>query len=163
MVKLYPQENCQFPAVVCVTGATSFVAGPIIERLLLAGEAASHPRYSSRSLSTDPLVWLGHVVHGTVRDPGRDDLIAPLRSMPGAADRLKIFKADLLVPGSFDEAMAGCEFVIHVASPFVMNVKPKDVQAKLLDPAVKGAENVLESVNRTETVKRQVLRTSIAT
>jgi hypothetical protein len=42
-----------------------------------------------------------------------------LLQLPGASDRLKLFSADLLEPGSFDEAVAGCDGVFHVASPIV--------------------------------------------
>lgn len=43
------------------------------------------------------------------------------------ADRLKLFKADLLAPGAFDEAVAGCDMVIHTASPYQLDV-PKGEQ-----------------------------------
>jgi hypothetical protein len=43
------------------------------------------------------------------------------------AERLKLFKADLLAPGAFDEAIAGCDMVIHTASPFQLDV-PKGEQ-----------------------------------
>jgi nucleoside-diphosphate-sugar epimerase len=42
--------------------------------------------------------------------------------MPGAAERLKLFKADLLQPGAFEEAVAGCDVVIHTASPYLIKV-----------------------------------------
>jgi hypothetical protein len=42
--------------------------------------------------------------------------------MDGAAARLKLFKADLMVPGAFDEAIAGCDMVIHTASPYQLDV-----------------------------------------
>ena len=38
--------------------------------------------------------------------------------MPYAAQRLELKKADLMKPGSFDEAVADCDAVIHCASPF---------------------------------------------
>ena len=45
------------------------------------------------------LLELGHTVHGTCRDPSRTDTVAHLLSLPGAAERLKLFKADLLSEG----------------------------------------------------------------
>ncbi|KXZ48836.1 hypothetical protein GPECTOR_25g421 [Gonium pectorale] len=56
----------------------------------------------------------------------------------------------------------GCDFVIHTASPFALGVSRRDVRSKLIDPAVRGVENVLGSVNRTPTVRRVVLTSSIA-
>ena len=46
--------------------------------------------------------------------------------------------------------------VIHTASPFVVT-NYKDAVKDIIEPAVKGTENVLNSVNHTESVKRVVL------
>jgi len=50
--------------------------------------------------------------------------------------------------------------VFHTASPFGMDVK--DPQRELIEPAPVGTRNVLETVNRTETVRRVVLTSSCA-
>lgn len=78
-----PAESGAQPTTVCVTGAAGFVAGPIVRRLLA----------------------LGHTVHATLRDPSRQETVSALKALPGAAERLKLFKADLMQPGSFDEAV----------------------------------------------------------
>ena len=44
---------------------------------------------------------------------------------------------------SFDEPVKGCDYVIHTASPYIINVAPSEVRSKLLEPAVKGTEHVL--------------------
>jgi dihydroflavonol-4-reductase len=71
-----------------------------------------------------------------------------------------LVEADLLRPGSFDEAVAGCQTVFHVASPFAFTVTdpPKD----LLAPAVEGTLNVLEACRSAPEVKRVVMTSSIA-
>lgn len=51
------------------------------------------------------LLAAGHTVHATARDPTREDAVGHLKALPGADTRLKLFKADLLVEGSFDEAL----------------------------------------------------------
>jgi hypothetical protein len=51
--------------------------------------------------------------------------------MPGASQRLKLFKADLLTDGAFDEAIADCDVVIHTASPYQLDV-PKGEFCRLL-------------------------------
>ncbi|MEG1545805.1 MAG: DJ-1/PfpI family protein, partial [Bacteroides sp.] len=43
---------------------------------------------------------------------------------------------------SFDEAMQGCEIVLHMASPFVVT-NFKDAVKDIIEPAVLGTENVL--------------------
>lgn len=40
--------------------------------------------------------------------------------MSGAKERLKIMKADLMVEGSFDEAVQGVDGVFHTASPVLV-------------------------------------------
>jgi nucleoside-diphosphate-sugar epimerase len=103
----------------------------------------------------------GHSVHTTVRDLSNRKHYAHLEQLSVGTGRLKIYAADLLKPGSFDEAMAGCDIVIHAASPFVIQ-GIKDVQRELLEPAVRGTENVLGSVNRVSSLRRVVLTSSIA-
>ncbi|KAG2445702.1 hypothetical protein HXX76_000309 [Chlamydomonas incerta] len=139
-VPLYPEEASAAATRVAVTGATGYVAGNVVARLLAAG----------------------HIVHATVRDPSNEAAASPLKSLPGAAERLKLFKADLLAEGSFDAAVSGCEYVLHTASPFNIKVPPSQSRALLIDPAVKGVENVLAAVERSPSVKRVVLTSSIA-
>ena len=124
---------------VLVTGATGYVAGVLIQQLLEKGLT----------------------VHGTVRDPSKTDRFEYLQKIADASPgTIKFFKGDLLAPGSFDEAMSGCSTVFHTASPFTMEVK--DPQKDLIDPAVLGTENVLNSANKTPTVKRVVVTSSCA-
>eukprot|EP00198_Chlamydomonas_reinhardtii_P013020 XP_001702357.1 heme peroxidase-related protein [Chlamydomonas reinhardtii] len=139
-VPLYPEEASAAATRVAVTGATGYVAGNVVARLLAAG----------------------HIVHATVRDPYNEAAVAPLKALPGAAERLKLFKADLLSEGSFDGAVSGCEYVLHTASPFSMNVRPSQSRALLIEPAVRGVDNVLAAVERSPSVKRVVLTSSIA-
>lgn len=125
---------------ILVTGATGYIAGWIIERLLKQG----------------------YTVHATVRDPSKKNKIQHLYDLAEqSSGHIQFFKADLLETGSFDEAMKDCEIVIHTASPFVVT-NYKDAVKDIIEPAVKGTENVLNSVNRTESVKRVVLTSSIA-
>ncbi|KAG1658588.1 hypothetical protein FOA52_016200 [Chlamydomonas sp. UWO 241] len=136
----YPVESASTakPLTIALTGATGFVAGSILQRLLA----------------------LGHTVHGTCRDPAK---AKALMELPGASVRLKLFAADLTTPGAYDEAFQGCDAVVHCASPYISTVKPgKEAQEKLVKPAVQGTENVLASVNKVATIKRVVLTSSCA-
>jgi nucleoside-diphosphate-sugar epimerase len=127
-------------APVLVTGGSGFVAGHLVNELLTRG----HPvRASVRSLTNaakvEPLQRLG-------------------RAFPG---RLDLFEADLMRPGSFDQAMAGCRFVFHVASPFLMPEQIRDGRQDVLEPALQGTRNVIASINRTPAVERLVLTSTV--
>lgn len=125
---------------ILVTGATGYIAGWIIKDLLAAG----------------------YTVHATVRSPEKQQSYQHLTKIAdGTTGTLKIFGADLLKQGSFDEAMQGCEIVIHTASPFVVT-NFKDAYRDLVQPAVDGTTNVLNSANQVKTVKKVVLTSSIA-
>jgi len=121
---------------VCVTGASGFIAGHAVRELLEKG----------------------YRVRGTVR--GAAAKYPHLTSMKGAAERLELVSADLQAEGAYDAAVKDCEFVIHTASPFILTVK--DSQRDLVDPAVKGTTNVLASCKKAGTVKRVVLTSSMA-
>lgn len=126
---------------VLITGASGYIANWIIKYLLEAG----------------------CTVHGTVRNPDSETSVGPLQKIAAEAPQgtLKLFKAELLDEGSFDAAIAGCEVVIHTASPFVVRGF-KDPEQALIKPAVEGTRNVLEAANRTDSVKRVVLTSSVA-
>ncbi|NLR91984.1 NAD-dependent epimerase/dehydratase family protein [Flammeovirga agarivorans] len=122
---------------VMISGATGYVAGWIVKKLLDEGLT----------------------VHAPVRNPNNPEKLKYLNDLAAnAPGTIKYFKADLLEQGSYKEAMEGCELVFHTASPFIMNVK--DAQKDLVDPALKGTMNVLNTVNETESVKRVVLTSS---
>ncbi|CAD6247279.1 unnamed protein product [Miscanthus lutarioriparius] len=122
---------------VCVTGASGYIASWIV-RLLLDR---------------------GYTVRATVRDTADPKKTLHLTALDGAKDRLHLFKASLLEEGSFDAAVHGCDTVFHTASPFYHNVK--DPKAELLDPAVKGTLNVLGSCKKAS-IKKVVITSSMA-
>jgi nucleoside-diphosphate-sugar epimerase len=77
--------------------------------------------------------------------------------LPGT---LELFQADLMQDGSFDAAIAGAEYVYHVASPFF--IQSDNPQKDLIDPAVQGTKNVLASIAKQKgTVKRCVVTSSV--
>ncbi|MCO5555378.1 hypothetical protein L7F22_008924 [Adiantum nelumboides] len=85
---------------------------------------------------------------------------AHLMALPRVKERLELVKADLLEEGSFDAAVAGCEAVFHTASPFFMGTD--DPQKDLIEPALKGTQNVLNACGKSKSIKRVVLTSSIA-
>lgn len=123
---------------VCVTGASGFIAAHCIQQLLQQG----------------------YIVHGTVRSTKQADKIAHITNLPHAQERLHLFEADLLAEAAFDQAIAGCDYVLHTASPYTMTAK--DPQKDLVEPALQGTLNVLRSIKKAGSVKRVVLTSSVA-
>jgi nucleoside-diphosphate-sugar epimerase len=127
-------------APVLVTGGSGFVGSHLVQQLLERG----------------------YRVHTTVRAVANTAKVAPLRGMqerfPGS---LELFEADLLAEGSFDRAMDGCRVVFHVASPFLMPEKIKDGHKDVVEPALAGTRNVLAAIERTPTVEKLVLTSTV--
>jgi len=111
---------------VLVTGATGFVAGWCIVELLRRG-------YDVRA-TVRPAVL------GSRREA---ELRAALSREGVAAERLALAGADLLADAGWDEAMAGCDFVLHVASP-LGGGNPKDRES-FIAPARDGTLRVLRA------------------
>lgn len=124
--------------IVCVTGATGFIASHIIEQLLERGHAV---RATVRSIDAQKVA---HLKAMTERHPGT----------------LEFARADLLEPGSFDDAVAGCAAVIHTAA--VARMSAKDPQRDIVDPSVEGVNNVLSAVRKADSVRRFVHTSSAA-
>ena len=125
-------------ALVTVTGSSGFIASHVVRELLADG-------------------WR---VRGTVRSLAKEKDWAHLRALPGANDRLELVEAELLADGAFDAAVRGAAYVLHLASPYVLDAK--DPQKDLVDPARKGTTNVLSACAKEPSVKRVVLTSSMA-
>src|SRR5215472_17191004 len=117
---------------VLVTGGSGFIGSHCILQLLAAG----------------------HEVRTTVRSSRREADVRAMLAVGGAGDpgeRLSFALADLERDEGWAEAVAGCEYVLHVASPFPAGV-PKD-ENELIVPAREGALRVLRAA-RDAGVKR---------
>src|SRR5581483_3201347 len=107
------------------------------------------------------LLDAGHDVRTTVRSAKRADDVRALLAAGGARDagRVAFAIADLEHDDGWGDAVAGCEYVLHVASPFPATV-PKD-ENELIVPARDGTLRVLRA-SRDAGVKRVVLTSSFA-
>lgn len=125
---------------VLVTGGTGFVGAHCLLQLLAAG----------------------HTVRTTIRNLARESDVRAMLRQGGAGDvgeQLGVYAADLNHDAGWREAMDGCDFVLHVASPFPDRT-PKD-ENELIVPARDGALRVLKAA-RDAGVKRVVLTSSLA-
>jgi nucleoside-diphosphate-sugar epimerase len=97
----------------------------------------------------------GYRVRATVRSRSRE---AEVRAMGGDGP-LDLVEADLTADDGWAEAVAGCDHVLHVASPFPLG-RPKH-EDDLIVPARDGALRVLRAA-REAGVRRVVLTSSFA-
>lgn len=122
---------------VLVSGSSGYIAAHIVQQLLQAG----------------------YQVRGTVRSLKNENKIAPLKELGKEGEnRLELVEADLLNPGCWKDAVEGCTYVMHTASPFPLTTPSNEDE--LIRPAVDGTLNVLKAC--AGKVKRVVLTSSCA-
>jgi nucleoside-diphosphate-sugar epimerase len=131
------RANGAVMSVVLVTGGSGFIASYCILQLLAAG----------------------HQVGTTVRSLKRESDVRAMLKQGGAepSDRLKFFAAELEQDAGWREAVTGCDYVLHVASPLSQHV-PKN-EDEMIVPARDGTLRVLRAA-RDAGVKRVVLTSS---
>ena len=120
---------------VLVTGASGFIALHCIDQLLKAG----------------------HEVRGTLRTMSRAGEVC--KALGVSEDAVEFAYADLTKDEGWEAAMAGCDYVLHVASPFPP-AEPKH-EDELIIPARDGALRALRAA-KAAGVKRVVLTSSMA-
>jgi nucleoside-diphosphate-sugar epimerase len=127
------------PQTVLITGGSGFIGSHIILQLLAAG----------------------HQVRTTIRNLTREGDVRAMLKVGGAdpGNRLSFFAADLENDAGWREAVAGSDYVLHVASPLPPSV-PKH-EDELIVPAREGTLRVLRA-SRDAGVKRVVLTSSFA-
>jgi nucleoside-diphosphate-sugar epimerase len=132
-------ENLQTNKTVLVTGGTGFLGVHTVLQLLQQG----------------------YEVKTTLRSLTKKDAILKALEEGGITDfsNLSFIEADLTSDNNWDEAVKGCDYVLHVASPFPAQ-DPKD-ENELIIPARDGALRVLKA-SRDAGVKRVVLTSSFA-
>ncbi len=124
--------------IVLVTGASGFVAMHCILKLLEKG----------------------YMVRGTLRSPEREaGLRKTFKKHTSFDDRLEFFTANLTNDDGWDEAVKGCQYILHVASPFPS--QPPKHEDDLIQPAREGTLRVLKAASSAN-VKRVVMTSSLA-
>lgn len=106
------------------------------------------------------LLRQGFRVRTTVRSLAKADAVRALIFAGGQdPDAVEVVAAELTSDAGWAEAVAGCDYVLHVASPFPATT-PKDPD-ELITPARDGAVRVLTSAQAAG-VKRVVMTSSFA-
>jgi dihydroflavonol-4-reductase len=106
------------------------------------------------------LLKRGYTVRTTVRSLAKEaSTRARVGTIVDPEDRLSFFAADLTCDEGWDAAVAGCDYVLHVASPIGTDA-PKDRNVMII-PARDGALRVLRAATRAD-VERVVMTSSAA-
>jgi nucleoside-diphosphate-sugar epimerase len=129
---------------ILITGASGFVAAHVVSTFLKEGY---NVRGTVRSSSTAHQVLATH---------------ASITALPDKGSLTLAIVPDITTPGAFDDVVKGVDGVIHTASPFTLAVN--DFAKDLLDPAIKGTTEILDSIHRLNPkVKRGVITSSFST
>lgn len=128
---------------------------PDKDTVLLTGASG----FIAKHIALD-LVRRGYRVRGTVRSPEKADEVRAILRREGAdADAFSAVRADLDRDEGWDDAAAGCRFVLHTASPFPVS-QPRDKFA-LVPQARGGTVRVVEAAKRSG-AERVVVTSSVA-
>jgi len=122
------------------------------ERILLTGATG----YIGQHCAAE-LLKQGYEVVGTIRSRAKAEATRTALEQVAPVERLRFAEADLTSDTGWADAMSGCTFAIHVASPFFLT-EPKN-ENELITPAVEGTKRVVAAA-RQAGVKRLVLTSS---
>ena len=122
---------------VLVTGASGYIALHCISELLSNG----------------------YKVKGSLRDLGKESQVKKSLDFNLSESNLEFCYLDLLKDDGWEEATSDCDYLIHIASPFIIQ-EPKD-ENTLIEPALKGTLRALNSAKKSN-IKKVVLTSSMA-
>lgn len=122
------------------------------QTVLVTGATGLIAKYCIREL-----IARGYRVRGTVRSLPKALAAVRAAGVPAGDPRLSFVEADLAYDTGWEEAVAGCQGVLHVASPFPLS-QPRN-RDELVRPAREGALRVLEAAAQAR-VRRVVMTSS---
>ena len=100
----------------------------------------------------------GYIVRGSIRNISKEKEVREgIAKVIDAKNNLEFCQLDLLSDKGWDKAMEGCDYLLHVASPFVI-AEPKD-ENEMIKPAIEGTLRALNAAKKAG-VKKVVLTSS---
>ncbi|NQX84921.1 MAG: NAD-dependent epimerase/dehydratase family protein [Flavobacteriaceae bacterium] len=100
----------------------------------------------------------GYAVRGSIRNLSKEQEVRKgIAKVIDAKTNLEFCELDLMRDKGWDKAMEGCDYVLHVASPFVI-AEPKD-ENEMIKPAVEGTLRALKAAKKAG-IKKVVLTSS---
>jgi nucleoside-diphosphate-sugar epimerase len=125
---------------VCVAGASGVVGSHIVQAALARG----------------------YGVHGTLRDASAQNKVPYLMALDGAAERLRLFDAEMSLDKSYDPALTGCE-AVFIASLIPTYFGPDGIPAREMDDEQGYAEIIMPTVDGCLNILRSAARAGIKT
>jgi nucleoside-diphosphate-sugar epimerase len=124
------------PSRILVTGANGFIASHCVADLLASS----------------------FTVVGTVRNEEKKSRV--LRVHKNHPNLEIAIVPDLTVPTAFDEAIGGCDGVLHLAAPF--NFSYSNFETEMLIPSIDGSKAICLAATKEKRVQRVVITSSVA-
>ena len=107
----------------------------------------------------DQLLKQGYAVNGSIRSPEREEeVFQALQKNNTSTEHLNLFTFNLTDDEGWDEGMAGCDYLLHVASPISISTKDEEF---FVGPAVAGVNRAMKFAQK-HNVKKVVLTSSVA-
>lgn len=123
---------------ICVVGASGLVGSNIVKAALARG----------------------YQVRGTLRDKDAPEKAPYLKALPGAAERLSLFSADMADESDFDAALSGADGVF-IASLIPVYAGPSGKPAREMEDEQGYAEIIMPTVNGCLNILRAAARQGI--
>ena len=132
---------CGLYMITLVTGASGYIGSHVVGNLLSKGME----------------------VRATVRDSSDPERVDHLKSLKVAeGGRLEIIEMDVLDAVAVENAVLGCNNIIHTAAVLTFGRGIKDPEKEVVDPSVIGTKNVLDAIDNNGEVKCLVHTSSVA-
>ena len=107
------------------------------------------------------LIEKGYSVNGTLRSKSREEEVrSSLKKVNLSDANLSLYECDLMSDDGWEKAIDGCDYVLHIASPFINGLP--DHEDDLIKPALTGTQRILKLSAKNPQIKKIIITSSFA-
>ena len=107
------------------------------------------------------LIEKGYSVNGTLRSKSREEEVRSTLKKANLSDaNLSLYECDLMSDDGWEKAIDGCDYVLHIASPFINGLP--DHEDELIKPALTGTQRILKLSATNPQIKKIIITSSFA-
>ena len=107
------------------------------------------------------LIEKGYSVNGTLRSKSREEEVRSSLKKTNLSDaNLSLYECDLMSDDGWEKAIDGCDYVLHIASPFINGLP--DHEDELIKPALTGTQRILKLSATNPQIKKIIITSSFA-